>query len=410
MEANTLLNWIIGIAAGSFLLEQILSFLNLKNHSAQLPGELEGRYDPEKYAKSYAYHKERYRFGLLRSVISFVILMALLLLGGFGWLDGQLREYTTHPILLPLLFFGVLFIASDVMGIPFQLYSTFVIEEKYGFNRTTSKTFVLDKLKGYVLGIIMGGLIMGVLLWLVHTLGSGFWLWFWVFITAVMLFMNMFYTSLILPLFNKLTPMETGELRSAIESYSQGVNFPLDNIFIMDGSKRSKKANAFFSGLGKQKKVVLFDTLVDEHSQEELVAVLAHEVGHYKKKHIIQSLVIGILQTGLTLFLLSLFIQSPVLSNAMGGDSYGIHLNLLAFGILYSPISTLIGIFMNIFSRKNEFEADNYAATTYAAAPLREALIRLHQENLSNLTPHPWYVFFNYSHPPLLQRLRELEG
>ena len=410
MESGILLNWIIGIALGSFLLDQLLSYLNLSNHSPRLPEELHDYYDGEKYSQSYAYHQTRYRFGLFRSVLSTVILLSLLAFGGFGWLDGYLRGITEYPIGLPLLFFGALFIVSDLLAIPFQWYSTFVIEEKFGFNRMDTKTFVMDKIKGYMLTLILGGLIMGVFLWLVDVLGSGFWLWFWIFISGVMLFINMFYTSLILPLFNKLTPMEAGELRSAIEQYSQGVNFPLDNIFIMDGSKRSKKSNAFFSGLGKRKKVVLFDTLVEEHSQEELVAVLAHEVGHYKKKHIIQSLVLGILQTGLTLFILSRFIVSPELSQAMGGSTYAIHLNLLAFGILYSPISTIIGILMNIFSRKNEFEADNYAATTYSAQPLREALIRLHQENLSNLTPHPWYVFMNYSHPPLLQRLKALDG
>ena len=219
-----------------------------------------------------------------------------------------------------------------------------------------------------------------------------------------------FYTSLILPLFNKLTPLGDGSLRSAIENYSQGVNFPLDNIFVIDGSKRSKKSNAFFSGLGKQKKIVLYDTLIEDHSEEELVAVLAHEVGHYKKKHIIQSLIISTLQTGLILFILSRFVSNDALSQALGGSQSAIHLNLVAFGILFSPISTIIGILMNIFSRKNEFEADAFAANTYGAQPLKEALIRLHQENLSNLTPHPWHVFMNYSHPPLLKRLNALES
>ena len=410
MESQTLLYWIIGIFAVSFLLDQFLSYLNLKNHQPVLPEELQGRYDAEKYAQSHAYHQTKYRFALLRTVISTLIILALLWFGGFGWIDGQLRTFTEHPIALPLLFFFTLGLASDLLGIPFQLYNTFVIEEKFGFNRTTVKTFIIDKIKGYLLGAIMGGLVFAVFLWLVDSLGSGFWIWFWVFITGFMLFMNVFYASWILPLFNKLTPMESGGLRSAIEGYSQGVDFPLDNIFVMDGSKRSAKSNAFFSGLGKRKKVVLFDTLIENHSEEELVAVLAHEVGHYKKKHIIQSLAIGILQMGLTLFILSRFIVSPELSQAMGGSTYAIHLNLLAFGILYSPISTIIGILMNIFSRKNEFEADNYAATTYSAQPLREALIRLHQENLSNLTPHPWYVFMNYSHPPLLQRLKALDG
>jgi len=409
MEAMTTLYLIIGILVVSFVFDQILSYLNLRSHSRELPQELSGRYDRDKYEKSYEYHQVNYRFGLLQSTISFILLLTILLTGTFGWLDTVLSEVTQHPIWLPLLYFGVLFIASDVLGLPFQWYHTFVIEEKFGFNQTSVRTFWMDKLKSYVLTMIVGGLILGIFIALVNALGNQFWWWFWIFITVFMLFVNIFYTSLILPLFNKLTPLDTGDLRSAIESYSHRVNFPLDNILVMDGSKRSKKSNAFFSGLGKRKKVVLFDTLIENHSQDELVAVLAHEIGHYKKKHIIQSLVLGILQTGLTLFILSLFIGSRELSTALGGNDYAIHLNLLAFGILYSPISTLIGILMNIFSRKNEYEADAYAAQTYKPSPLKEALITLHQDNLSNLTPHPLYVFMNYSHPPLLNRLRALE-
>ena len=406
-------NWlilIIGILVASHLLGQFLSYLNFNNHSPQLPNELQGRYDAQKYARSFEYHKTNYRFSLLKSNLSFVILLALIALGGFGWLDTQLRQITEHPIGLPFLFFGVLYVVSDLISIPFQWYSTFVIEEKFGFNKSTPRLFLTDKLKSYLLSLIMGGIVLSLFLWLVDQLGAGFWIWFWIFSIAFMLFINVFYTSLILPLFNKLTPLQGGQLRSAIESYSQTVNFPLDNIFVIDGSKRSNKSNAFFSGLGKRKKVVLYDTLIDNHSEEELVAVLAHEVGHYKKKHIIQSMVLSILQTGAILFILSRFVDNTPLSQALGGSVNAIHLNLLAFGILFSPISTILGIFMNIFSRKNEYQADNYAATTYGATPLKEALIRLHQENLSNLTPHPWYVFMNYSHPPLLLRLRALEN
>ncbi len=410
MSPETILYLILGVFALSFLFNQWLSYLNIKNHKRQLPQELSGKYDGDKYAKSYDYHKTNYRFGLIQSWLSFFIMLSILLFGGFGWLDQQLGTLTQHPIWLPLLFFGVLFILSDLLGLPFQWYHTFVIEEKYGFNRTTLKTFIQDKIKSYLLTIIVGGLVLSIFLLLVHALGNQFWIWFWIFITLFMLVVNIFYTSIILPLFNTLTPLEDGDLRSAIEAYSQKVHFPLDNVLVMDGSKRSNKSNAFFSGLGKRKKVVLFDTLISNHSQEELVAVLAHEVGHYKKKHIIQSLALGILQTGLTLFILSLFISSPELSTALGGETYAIHLNLLAFGILYSPISTVIGILMNIFSRKNEYEADAFAAETYKASPLIEALISLHQDNLSNLTPHPIYVFMNYSHPPLLQRLRALEA
>jgi len=410
MNESAILTILVGIYILNFVFDQVLSYLNLKHHSRELPGELQGKYDAEKYARSYDYHRANYRFSLIRSIPSFLIVLGLLVWGGFGWLDTYLRQFTTHPIGLPLLYFGVLYLVSDLINTPFQWYHTFVIEERFGFNRTTAKTFWLDKLKGLLVSAVLGGIVLGALLWSVQFLGENFWIWFWVFISGFTLFMQTFYTSLILPLFNKLTPLEDGELRQAIEAYSRQVNFPLENIYVIDGSRRSEKANAFFTGLGKRKKIVLYDTLIQKHSPEELVAVLAHEVGHYKKKHILKGMALSVLQTGITLFILSLFVQSPELSYALGAETHGIHLNLIAFGLLYSPISMLIGLLMNVFSRKNEFEADHFAATTFKADPLKEALIRLHEHNLSNLTPHPLYVFFNYSHPPLLQRLAALGG
>ncbi|MDW3651744.1 MAG: M48 family metallopeptidase [Bacteroidia bacterium] len=403
-----ILQLILIILVVNTLFAQLLSWLNLRNHTADLPKELSDSYDPEAYAKSYDYHKENYRFSLIQTLISFPIMLALLYFGVFGWLDEQLRTLTEHPVLLALLFFGVLGIISDISTLPFQWYKTFVIEEKFGFNKTTVKTFWIDKLKSYLLGIILGSLVLGALIFLIQWLGQSFWIWFWIFISSFTLLMNIFYTSLIMPLFNKLTPLEEGPLRTAIEGYSEKVKFPLDNVFVIDGSKRSSRANAFFSGLGKQKKVVLYDTLIEQHEEEELLAVLAHEVGHFKKKHIIQSLVLSIAQSGLMLFILSFFVFSESFTAAMGGSASVIHLNLMAFALLYSPISLVIGLFMNLFSRKNEYEADRYAAETFKAQPLQDALVKLHQENLSNLTPHPLYVFFNYSHPTLLQRLKAL--
>lgn len=408
MQAQTILFVIIGILIVSWVFDQLLSYLNLQSHTREVPSELSSAVDADQYAKAYDYHHVRYRFGLLRSIISFVAMLAILAFGVFGWWDGILRTYTSHYIALPLLFFGSLAFISDVLTIPFQWYSVFTIEERFGFNKMTPKTFWMDKLKGYALGIIMGGLVLGVLLYLVEWLGSGFWIWFWVFMTLFSLVMNVFYTSWIMPLFNKLIPLESGDLRSSIEKYSNNVQFPLDNILVMDGSRRSSKSNAFFSGLGKRKKVVLFDTLIEQHSEDELVAVLAHEVGHYKRKHIIKNLVIGIAQSGLMLFILSLFISTPTFSQALGASENGIHLNLIAFGLLYSPFSTFIGLGMNLLSRKYEYEADHYAATTFKPEPLKSALIGLHENNLANLTPHPWYVFMNYSHPTLLQRLRAI--
>ncbi|MEL7339004.1 MAG: M48 family metallopeptidase [Bacteroidota bacterium] len=408
MKPETLLFLILAIYVANYALERVLSWLNLRNHKADLPDKLKDIYDAEEYAKSYRYHQTNYRFGLLRGGISFLVTLALLYFGAFGWLDEALRTYTSHPILLPLLFFGVLFLVGEITSIPFGWYHTFVIEERFGFNKTTPKTFWQDKLKSWLLTIIIGGLVMGVLLYLIDWLGANFWVWFWIFASLFLVVVNVFYTTWLLPLFNKLTPLEGGSLREKIEAYSQSVNFPLDNIFVMDGSRRSSKANAFFSGMGKRKKIVLFDTLVDNYEEEQLVAVLAHEVGHYKKRHIIQSFVLSILQTGLILFVLSRFVNTEALSAALGSSFNSIHLNLMAFGLLFSPISMVIGLLMNVFSRKNEFEADNYAATTYESQPLQEALVKLHADTLSNLTPHPAYVFFHYSHPPLLQRINAL--
>lgn len=409
MDEQLIYGWIIGLYVGGTVVEQVLAYLNLRHHSRVLPARLADAYDAETYARSYEYHRVNYRYSLVKVIPSFLLVLGLLVFGGFGWLDAQLRPITEHAVGLPLLFFGVLFLASELLSIPFHWYYTFVIEARFGFNKTTPRTFWLDKLKTYLLTLVIGGLILGVLLALIDWLGPGFWWWFWLFIATFSLFMQVFYTSLILPLFNKLTPMEAGSLREAIESYARGVDFPLDNVFVIDGSKRSEKSNAFFSGLGKRKKVVLYDTLVEKHSQEELVAVLAHEIGHYKKHHILQGMLIGIARIGLTLFILSRFIQSPELSYALGAEAYGIHLNLIAFGLLYSPISMVIGWLINLFSRKNEYEADHYAATTYDKHPLQQALIQLHEHNLSNLTPHPWYVLFYYSHPTLLQRLKALD-
>ncbi|MCK5468816.1 MAG: M48 family metallopeptidase [Cyclobacteriaceae bacterium] len=371
----------------------------------ELPDEVKGIYDEEKYKKSISYARANNKFGLLTSSFSFILSFVLLATGFFGWFDQQVHGFIVTEELVSLAFFGLLFLASDILNIPFQLYDTFVIEEKFGFNKTTSKTFILDKLKGYVLAGVIGGLILFVLLKLINLFGPDFWIYFWIVISVFILFINMFYTSLILPLFNKLTPLEDGELKDEIETYSKKIKFPLDNIFVIDGSKRSAKSNAFFSGIGKKKKIVLYDTLIENHSKEELVAVLAHEVGHFKKKHIITGYVLSILQTGFTLFIMSLIIFSPAMSEALGGSQLAIHLNLLAFGILYSPISHFVGVFMNMLSRKNEFEADAFAKETYNGTFLQQALKKLSVDNLSNLFPHPAYVFMNYSHPPLLKRL-----
>ncbi len=400
---------IIAILVFDFILERVLDYLNTTRWSDQLPEEVKGIYDEEKYRKQQAYSKVNHRFGMLTSSFSFLLIMLMLFFGGFALVNNWALSFSNNSIWSALIFFGVLLLASDILTTPFDIYSTFVIEEKFGFNKTTAKTYILDKLKGWVLGAIIGGGLLALIIWIYTKTGANFWLWVWLVISAFSIFMAMFYSSLIVPLFNKQTPLEDGELKAAINEFALKVGFKLDNIFVIDGSKRSTKANAYFTGLGSKKRIVLYDTLIKDMEIPELVAVLAHEIGHYKKKHIIWSLTLGILQTGLMLYIFSLVIDSPELSQALGVDKAYFHIGLITFGILYSPLSSIIGIGMNIFSRKNEYEADAFAAENYDAEPLATALKKLSVNNLSNLRPHPAYVFVHYSHPTLLQRLEALK-
>ena len=409
MSPEKILIIILAITIISYVFDQILDYINLRSQKTDIPPEVESFYEREKYLKSLAYNRDRTKFSFITSAFGFVLSVAMLISGGFGWIDSILRPLIQNEILLALTFFGVLMLASDLLTLPFQLYSTFVIEERYGFNRTTIKTFITDKLKGYLLGALVGGSLLALLIYMIQAIGPTFWIWFSIIAAVFVLFINMFYTTVILPLFNKLTPLDNGELKTSIEAFSHKVSFPLDNIFIIDGSKRSKKANAFFSGIGKKKKIVLYDTLISNHTTDELVAVLAHEVGHFKKKHIIWGYVLSVVQIVFTLFILSLMVFNENLSLALGGTQLAIHLNLLAFGILFSPISGVTGLLMNIYSRNNEFEADAYARETFDADALTNSLKKLSVDNLSNLYPHPLYVFFHYSHPPLLKRLEALK-
>jgi STE24 endopeptidase len=409
MNPNSLLILLLAILLLDFLLDQVLEYINLKHQKKEIPAPMAGYYEEEKYQKSLDYQGANVRFGFLTATFGFILSFLLLALGGFGWIDSLVRQWVEGELAISLVFFGVIFIASDLLTLPFQLYRTFVIEERYGFNRTTVGTFIGDKLKGYLLTLILGGLLLGSLLWLVQHLGPWFWLYFMGVAAGFIFLANIFYTSLILPLFNTLSPLEEGELKAAIEAYASKVGFPLSNVYVIDGSKRSGKSNAFFTGFGKRKKIVLYDTLIANHTTEELVAVLAHEVGHYKKKHIQTGYIWSIIQVGITLWLLGQFIFNESLSLALGAEGLAFHINLIAFGILFTPISHITGLLMNIISRKNEFEADHFAASTYSPGPLKEALKKLSVHNLSNLHPHPAYVFVNYSHPPLLERLRHLD-
>ncbi|WP_430973673.1 M48 family metallopeptidase [Sunxiuqinia rutila] len=407
----TPLFWIIiGILIFDFILERWLDYLNTTRWSTQLPDEVKGIYDEEKYRKQQAYSRTNHRFGMLTSSFSFVLLMLMFFFEGFAIVNNWALSVSSNPIWAALLFFGILMLGSDLLTTPFDWYSTFVIEEKYGFNKTTVKTYLLDKLKGWLLGALIGGGLLALIIFIYLKTGEWFWVYVWLVVSGFSVFMAMFYSSLIVPLFNKQTPLEDGELKQAIQDFASKVGFKLDNIYVIDGSKRSTKANAYFSGLGPKKRIVLYDTLIKDMEIPELVAVLAHEIGHYKKKHIIWSLLIGLLQTGLMLFIFSLLIDSPALSAALGVAKPSFHIGLIAFGILYSPLSSIMGIGMNHLSRKNEYEADDFAAQNYSGEPLASALKKLSVKNLSNLRPHPAYVFVHYSHPPLLQRLKALRG
>jgi STE24 endopeptidase len=409
MNAQLLFYIILAIVCVNFLFDQVLDYLNTKKFNDPIPKALKDVYDETEYKKSQNYKADTNKINQWSSWLSFIGIVLFLVFDGFAYVDNLARSFTSHPVLVALLFFGIITLASDIISTPFNYYSTFVIEEKYGFNKMTKKTFWLDKLKGLSLGSILGGLLLSLIIWFYQMFPENFWIYALIIVALFSVVMNMFYAKLIVPLFNKQTPLEEGSLRDKIESYAKSVGFKLDNIFVIDGSKRSTKANAYFSGFGSQKRITLYDTLIKDLEEEEIVAVLAHEVGHYKHKHIIYNLGISIALTGLTLWLLSIFINSPLLSEALGVKEVSFHIGLVAFGLLYSPISTFTGFVMNILSRKFEYQADNYAKNTYKATHLIHALKRLTQKSLSNLTPHPLYVAVNYSHPSLLQRVNNLE-
>ncbi len=410
MSGNSLYYLIFVILITAFLIETLMDYLNAKRFKEPVPAELSDVYDEEAYAKSQAYKQTNYKFGLITSSFSLVLTLCFLGFGGFEWVDSLVRTYTDHPIPMALLFFGIIMLGSDIITTPFSYYQTFVIEEQYGFNKSTRKLFFIDKLKGWgMLAILGGGILVGVI-WFFQWAGTSFWLYAWGLIAIFTIFINLFYSRLIVPLFNKQSPLEDGGLKEKIEGYAKKVGFELKNIYVIDGSKRSTKSNAYFSGFGKEKRVTLYDTLIKDLQEEEIVAVLAHEVGHYKRQHIIVNLTASLALTGLTLFVLSLFINNPAMSMAIGVSTPSFHAALIGFGILYSPISQLTGLAMNYISRKFEYQADNYAKDTFEASPLISSLKKLSRNSLSNLTPHPAYVFMHYSHPPLIDRVRNLKA
>ncbi len=410
MTAETILCIILALVVWEAILTKTLAYLNHKNKSPELPEELKEVYDEEKYEKSLKYEKTKYWFGLISSAISIVVTLLMLTLWGFGWLDEFIRQYTNNAILMALYFFWIITIIQTIMGLPFSYYSTFIIEEKFGFNKMTKKLFFLDTIKGLLLSSVLGGWILALIVWIYSIAGENFWWYAWILMTFISVFFMMFYSSIIVPIFNKQTPLESGELRDAIQKFADKVGFKLDNIFVIDGSKRSSKANAYFSGFGPKKRIVLYDTLIADVTTDELVAVLAHEIGHYKRKHTLQMLAFSTLQTGFMLYVFGLALSFPEVSQALGSSEWSFHVGSIAFGILFAPISIIMGLFASILSRKNEYQADEFAGQNLDPELLISALKKLSRNNLSNLTPHPAFEFFYYSHPNPIKRFAALRN
>ena len=408
---------IISLVIFNYSFSNLLDYINHRNWKDEIPNELKDFYDKEKYKKAKNYALSKNKISLFSSSLSFLLVISLIVFNGYGIIDQFVssnlsiffdsRQISSNFIQSGI-FFLILFILNSFLSIPFSYYNTFVIEEKFGFNKTTKLTFFIDIIKSTLLSFFIGGILLFLALYLYENLNDGFWLWLWIGLSLLMILINMFYADLIVPIFNKLTPLDDGELRNKIEKYSNDVGYLLKNIYVIDGSKRSTKANAFFSGLGPRKTIALYDTLIEKHTENELVAVLAHEVGHFKKKHIFSGLIMSIIQIGIMSFFFELCLKLPEISIALGGLESSFHLGLVGFSIIFSPISILSGIIMNYNSRKNEFEADAYAKETFNGEDLSLALKKLSVDSLSNIYPHPLYVFFHYSHPPLIQRLRAL--
>lgn len=394
---------------GGYVTGLITNWLNTRHLKFELPAEFTDTYDAEAYRNSQAYTRVYTRFGYITSTFNFMLVLLFWFLGGFNYLDQVIREWQLGAIGTGLIYIAVLVLLKSVLSLPFSIYSTFVIEEKFGFNKTTPKTYFLDILKGLLLGLVLGGPLLAGLLYFFQSLGSLAWVYAWAATTLFSLIVQFIAPTWIMPLFNKFTPLENGELREAILAFAERLKFPLKGIFVMDGSKRSAKSNAFFTGFGKNKRIVLFDTLIKKHTTGELVAVLAHEIGHYKKKHIIKSLLIGIAHSGLIFYLLSIFLTHRGLYDAFYMTHMSVYAGLIFFSMLYTPVEMILSILQQMLSRKNEYEADRFAATSIEQPQdMVSALKKLSRDNLSNLTPHPLYVFLNYSHPPVLQRIRAI--
>lgn len=390
------------------IFDKFVEYLNIKNWSEKIPLEFSDIYEVEKYKKAQDYDKEKNKFSTITSIFTFIIMLLVLIFWWFWYLDSFLRNYIENEIILSLAFFWILFLIQTIINLPFSYYQTFIIEEKFWFNKMTKATFFLDILKSLLLTFIIWGILLSLIIYVYNILPNSFWWISWIILTLFSVFIMMFYSSLIVPLFNKQTPLESWELRTAIEDFWNKVWFKLDNIYVIDWSKRSSKANAYFSWFWPKKRIVLFDTLIKELSTEELVAVLAHEIGHYKKKHTLQMLSFSIIQTWIILFLFAFMLKNNDISLALWASLSSFHIWAIAFMILFTPISLILWIIWNILSRKNEYEADNYAKVNYSSSELVAWLKKLSVNNLSNLNPHPVYEFVHYTHPTVLKRIREL--
>ncbi len=391
-------------------LSLLADILNLKSLRPVLPKSFDGWYEPDEYARSQSYLRVNTRFGWIASLFDLFVLLIFWFSGGFAWLDEWVRGLGYTAVPSGLVYIGVLISLKMALDFPFSLYATFVIEARFGFNQTTWRTWLLDKLKGMLLGLLIGvPLLAVVLLFFVHA-GNNAWWYCWLVTVGVMLLMHYVAPTWIMPLFNRFSPLPAGELRTAITTYAASIGFRLDNIFVMDGSKRSTKANAFFTGFGKYRRIVLYDTLIEKHSVEELVAVLAHEMGHFKRRHIRKMMLIGIAQAGVMFYILSLFIAYPGLFHAFYVQDVSVYVGLVLFGLLYAPLDMVLGIIVQQLSRRHEYEADRFAVHTAPnrGRALATALKRLSVDSLANLQPHPFYVFLNYSHPPVLERIRAI--
>lgn len=400
--------FIIAFLLFDFLFDNLLSWLNVRNWKTTIHSRLKEYYPEKKYLNARSYAKEKDRLSFISSTFNLALILILLFSGGFAFIDQKIALFTTNPAFRAIIFFLSIALAADILGIAFQWHAVFGIEEKYGFNRSTVKIFFTDKIKSYLLAALLGGALFWIIVKIYFAIPDYFWLVTWGVITFFMLFMMLFYSNLIVPLFNKQKPLEEGELRDEIEAFAAKNNFKLDNIYVINGSKRSTKANAYFTGLGPKKRIVLYDTLIAQHTYKELVAILAHEIGHYKKKHTLLGLFTGSIQMLLILFLFNLIVKEPAVSKAIGMET-SFHAGLLVFGLLLSPLNLILSMIGNSISRKNEFAADSFAFEKTKSDDLANALIKLSVENLSNLNPHPLYVFFNYGHPPLLKRLENLD-